>query len=212
MASTTEFDQHDTNVEPASTTRVARDTAWTLIIGGILGALSAARLAIEYMNSLADPNYVPGCDINPYIGCGQFLGSSQAQAFGFPNVVLGMLTFPVVILIGVLLASRIRLPRFIWFGFLAGTVFGIGFVTWLQFQAVFTIGALCPWCLVVWAAMIPIFVHTLLATPAQIAGPGASESILTRLYRYRWIFVILWYLVVMAIIMFGLGVELIAMF
>ena len=35
--------------------------------------------------------------------------------------------------------------------------FGVVFVHWLIFQSLYVIGALCPYCMVVWAVTIPIF-------------------------------------------------------
>lgn len=42
-------------------------------------------------------------------------------------------------------------------GLQAGVVFGAGFVHWLIGQSLYAIGALCPYCMVVWAVTMPIF-------------------------------------------------------
>ena len=44
---------------------------------------------------------------------------------------------------------------------LAGLVFAVGFVHWLAYQAVYDIDALCPYCMVVWAVVLPLFLITL---------------------------------------------------
>lgn len=170
-----------------------------LAVLGAIGVFAAAKLAIEYINMLQDADYVPACDINPFISCGAFLGSSQAAAFGIPNVVIGMTAFPVVVATGMVLLGRVRLPLWYWRGFAAGTLFGIGFVTWLQYQSLFVFGRLCPWCLVVWTVMIPIFVNTLaqsMRTGAIPAPGGLKDFVLS----YRWAIVALWYLVIIALI------------
>lgn len=184
--------------------RVRRSYAILALVTGVLGAFSALELMLDHIRILSDPNFVPACDINPLIGCGIFLESWQAKVFGLPNPVLGLLTFPVVLVTGALLAGRVQLPRWYWRGLLAGATFGIGFVTWLQFQAITQIGALCPYCLVVWAVMIPFFVHTVAATLDNGALPGGAG-----LRRFvtgnAWLISVLWYLVVVAAAIIGLG-------
>lgn len=185
--------------------------AWLLVITAVIGALASIALTLDYINMLRDPGYVPSCDINPLVGCGDFLGSDQASAFGFPNVVIGMLTFPVAVAIGLVLLSGARLPRWFWRGLLGGTAFGILFVTWLQHQSFTVFGTLCPYCMVVWTVMIPLFVHTV-ARSAQNGALPAGPGLTTFLVRYRWALTALWYLAVIAAAMFGLGDRLLWIF
>lgn len=181
-----------------------RGYALLLIIGGLLGTFSAAMLNVEYIHKLKDPDAALICDLNPFITCGTFLGTPQSSAFGFPNVVIGMIAFPVVVTTGVLLLGRVRLPRWYWRGLLAGTVFGIGFVIWLQYQALFSIRALCPWCVVVWTVMIPIFVHTL-ARSTQNGALPAGPGVRSLLVQYRWVLTALWWLLVVAVAFIALA-------
>lgn len=129
-----------------------------LAVLGAIAWLAALVLMIEKVQSLADPSYRPSCSINPVLSCGSVMNSAQGSAFGFPNPLIGIAAFAVVITLGVLLAAGLELPRWIWWGLQAGVIFGIGFVAWLMAQSLYVIGALCPYCMVVWAAMIPIFV------------------------------------------------------
>ena len=72
------------------------------------------------------------------------------------NPMLGIAAFSVVIVTGVLAVAGVRLPRWYWAGLAGGTRLGAVFVHWLIYQSLYEIGALCPYCMVVWAAMIPI--------------------------------------------------------
>lgn len=186
------------------TGRARRSYAILALVTGVLGAFSALELMLDHIRILSDPNFVPSCDINPLIGCGIFLESWQASVFGLPNPVLGLLAFPVVLATGALLAGGVRLPRWYWRGLLAGATFGIGFVTWLQYQAITQIGALCPYCLVVWAVMIPFFVHTVAATLENGTLP-AGAGLRRFVTGNAWLITILWYLVVVAAAIIGLG-------
>ncbi|GAB2987457.1 vitamin K epoxide reductase family protein [Actinotalea caeni] len=175
-----------------------------LVVTGVLGAFAAAMLTIEYIHKLKDPDATLICDINPFLTCGAFLGSPQASAFGFPNVVIGMLAFPVVVATGALLLGGVRLPRWYWRGLLGGTLFGIGFVTWLQYQALFSIRAICPWCALVWAVMIPLFVHTV-ARSTQNGALPAGSGLRALLVQYRWVLTALWWLLVVAVALIALA-------
>ena len=76
---------------------------------------------------------------------------------GFPNAFLGLLAEPVVITIAVASLAKVRFPR----GFMlaAQVVYTLGviFAYWLFFQAMFVIGALCPWCLLVTLSTTLVF-------------------------------------------------------
>lgn len=137
--------------------RVARATPWVLLVGGLLGFVAAFELIVEKVALLEDPNHVLNCDINPVLSCGSVITTAQAEVFGFPNPIIGIASFAVVIAFGVLLLARVELPRWIWLGLNAGALLGMAFVAWLVAQSLYSIGALCPWCMVVWAATVPIF-------------------------------------------------------
>ncbi|NDL56703.1 Vitamin K epoxide reductase [Phytoactinopolyspora sp. XMNu-373] len=133
---------------------------WLLVIGGLVGLLGSGALSIERVLVAGDPDYVPSCSFNPLISCGQVMESWQGSLFGFPNPFIGVAAFPVVITFGVMLLAGMRPPRWMWLGLWGGTVLGAVFVTWLFTQSVYVIGALCPYCMVVWLATIPTFVYT----------------------------------------------------
>jgi hypothetical protein len=53
--------------------------------------------------------------------------------------------------------AGVTLPRWVWLSLQAGAVFGLLFGHWLIFQSLYEIGALCPYCMVVWVVMITVF-------------------------------------------------------
>ena len=50
------------------------------------------------------------------------------------------------------LLAGARFPRWYWLTFNAARLFGVGFCTWLQFQSLYRINALCLWCSLAWVA------------------------------------------------------------
>ncbi|GAA1025768.1 vitamin K epoxide reductase family protein [Virgisporangium ochraceum] len=152
----------DPSVDDGALSR--RLVGWVLTVTGLIGGLAAFVLMVEKVALLRDPDYTPTCSINPILSCGSVMTTSQAEAFGFPNPLIGVAAFPVVVTTGVAVLAGLRLPRWWWLGLQAGAVFGVGFVHWLFFQSVYRIGALCPYCMVVWVAMIVLFCYTTLYT------------------------------------------------
>ncbi|MEV7021336.1 vitamin K epoxide reductase family protein [Kitasatospora sp. NPDC093558] len=187
----------------ARTYGASRPFAWLLLIGGALGLFASAVLTLDKLRLLKDPSYVPSCNINPIISCGSIMRSEQAEAFGFPNSLLGLAGFAVVVAIGAGLLAGAAYRRWFWLGLQAGTVFGIGFVTWLMYQALYRIGALCPYCMVVWAAMIPLFWYTTLHNLRSGVIPVGRglRPVVRELARYHWVVPALWYAVIALLVL-----------
>ena len=124
----------------------------------------------------------------------------QASAFGFPNPLIGIVAFTVVVVTGVLAVAKVRLPRWYWGGSGHRHALGVVFIHWLIFQSLYRIGALCPYCMVVWAVTIP-----LLVVVASIAlRPLTGNAVLRVLYQWRWSLVALWFtaLILMILVRF----------
>jgi uncharacterized membrane protein len=171
-----------------------------ILIAGVVGLVAAITLTIEKIEILIDPNYVPSCSINPVLSCGSVMQTPQASAFGFPNPLIGIVAFTVVVVTGVLALAKVGLPRWYWGGLAACTLLGVGFVHWLIFQSLYRIGALCPYCMAVWAVTITLFVVV-----ASIAlQPLQSNAAARVLYTWRWSLAVLWFtaLILMILVRF----------
>jgi hypothetical protein len=96
--------------------------------------------------------------------------------------------------------TKVRLPQWYWVGMTVGTLVGAAFVHWLIFQSLYRIGALCPYCMVVWVATI-----SLLVVVASIAFRPSGEShggaITRELYRWRWSIATIWFTAVFLLIL-----------
>lgn len=124
---------------------------WVLAGGGALGLAASLILTIEKFQLLADPSYRPSCSINPVLSCGSVMSSPQASLFGFPNSILGVVAFTVLLTTGIVtLIEAKALPRWYWRCLVIGLFAGAVLVHWLIFQSLYRIQALCPYCMVVW--------------------------------------------------------------
>lgn len=155
-----------------------------LLGGGALGFVAAFVLLLEKLELLKDASYTPSCSLNPILNCGSVMVTDQAEVFGFPNPLLGIAAFPVVMATGAALLAGARFARWYWIGLQAGVTFGLGFVVWLMFQSLYRIGALCPYCMVVWAVVLPVFWYvTLRNAGAGLFGAKSAGARVVRTLR-----------------------------
>lgn len=179
--------------EPTSGTG-QRSLALVMMIGGVVGLAASFALTVERFALAADPDYLPSCDINPLLSCASVMSTPQAAVYGFPNPLLGLVGFTVVVVTGVLLIGRVRLPGWYWAGLQAGATFGIVFVHWLAFQSIYRIGALCPNCMVVWMVMIPIFWSVTIRNIEAVEGAGGLTGRVARVRAWQSLALTAWYL------------------
>ncbi|MEU0665412.1 vitamin K epoxide reductase family protein [Streptomyces lavendulocolor] len=157
-----------------------------LIITGAAGLLAAWVITFDKFKLLeakaAGTTFTPGCSFNPVVSCGGVMESKQATVFGFPNPMLGLVAYGIVICVGVSLLTGARFPRWYWLTFNAGCLFGVAFVTWLMYQSLYNIGALCLWCTLAWVATLFMFWyvtghnvrHGFLPAPAGVKALAAE--------------------------------------
>jgi len=172
------------------------------LAAGAIGLLAAAVLLVEKVALLEDPTYVPSCSINPILSCGSIMRTSQSEAFGFPNPLIGIAAFPVVVTTGAAMLAGATLRRWYWRGMLTGTVAGLVFVHWLIFQSLYRIGALCPYCMVVWVVTIPLFWYTALrlARTSPLTSTGQPARVVRFATEYHGVILTIWYLAIAGLI------------
>ncbi|MGW7420494.1 vitamin K epoxide reductase family protein [Streptomyces sp. NPDC054813] len=134
-----------------------RGFALLTVVAGAAGLLASWVITLDKFKLLENPRFVPGCSLNPVVSCGSVMKSDQAAAFGFPNPMLGLVAYAVVVCVGTSLLAGARFPAWYWLAFDAGCLFGVGFVSWLQFESLYRINALCLWCCLAWVATILLF-------------------------------------------------------
>ena len=179
-----------------------RPLGWLMVITGIIGWLASGTLVLEKLEVLKDPNHTTVCDVNPWISCGQVMQTWQSSLFGFPNMFIGIVAFAITITVGMSLLAGANFARWYWLGLQAGVTLGFAFVVWLWSQALYVIHILCPFCMVVWAAMIPLFVWVTIRniSAGVIPAPANAARILG---DSGWIITALLYVAVIATIFFA---------
>lgn len=158
-----------------------RSLAWLLLLGGAAGFAAAFVLVVEKFALVADPSYVPSCSLNPVLSCGSIMTTEQAELFGFPNPLIGVAAFAVLMTTGAAVLAGGRPARWYWIGLQVGATLGLVLVVWLIAQSLYVIGALCPYCMVVWAVVMPVFLYvTLRNAAAGVFGDHVAGSTAVR--------------------------------
>lgn len=154
------YDDLDDRPDAGLLSRIGQSstTVWVvMLISSIASLVASLVLSAEAITLAKDPTAALGCDINKVLSCGTVANSWQAHLLGFPNAFLGLIAEPVVITIAVASLGGVRFPR--WFMLSAQVVYTIGFLFayWLFYEAMYDIGALCPWCSLVTVATTLVF-------------------------------------------------------
>ncbi|MFD6969637.1 vitamin K epoxide reductase family protein [Streptomyces sp. NPDC059979] len=147
----------DTDTARGRTVGGSRALALLLVITGAAGLLAAWVITLDKFKLLEDPDFKPACSLNPIVSCGNIMTSDQASAFGFPNPMLGLVAYGIVICVGMSLLAGASFRRWYWLTLNAGTLFGVVFCAWLMYQSLYNINSLCLWCCLAWVATIFMF-------------------------------------------------------
>jgi hypothetical protein len=141
---------------------VDKSYPYILIITGLIGIASSFFLSVDKFKILQNPAYKPSCNLNPILACGDVLKTHQGSAFGFPNPFIGLAAFAVFVTIGMGMLAGAKYKKWFHQGLQLGTILGLAFISWLFYQSLYKIHALCPWCMAVWAIVIISFWYTLI--------------------------------------------------
>lgn len=170
--------------------------AIALVLFSALGLFASFQLLNTELKVLGDPTAGIGCDINPLIACSDSLLSPQAHLFGTPNSVLGLVGFAALLTLSVLLLDHVQLRAWIWWGMGAGTAIGMIYVVYFVVQSMTVFEALCPYCMLIWAATIGAAV---LIWSNIISGGLVGQRLITTgnaLSKWWWAVVFMVYLLI----------------
>jgi uncharacterized membrane protein len=128
-----------------------------ILLAGVVGLLASLELSIDAVRLAEDPLADLSCNISSTISCATVGLSWQASLLGFPNAFLGLISQPVMITIAVAALGGVRFPRWFMLAAQAGFTVGLLFAIWLFLQSYFVIGALCPYCMVLYVTTLMAF-------------------------------------------------------
>lgn len=135
----------------------SRLTFGVMLAAGVTALIAALTLTLEKFHLYEDPNAVLSCSINVVLNCSTVMETWQSSVFGFPNMIIGLMAFSVVVTVAVAGLAGVKFPRWFLIAANIGFLLGLIFSYWLFFQSLYAIQVLCPWCLIVTAATTLIF-------------------------------------------------------
>lgn len=155
----------------------------TMLAFGIVGLASSFTLTVERIHMLMDPAAQLSCTFNLVLNCATVMQTPQASLFGFPNPLIGLMGYSVVITVAVAGLANARFAK--WFLQAALVCYGLGliFAYWLFFQSVYVIQVLCPWCLLVTISTTFIF-EALLRYNLRENTLGFSKAMHQRILQF----------------------------
>lgn len=186
----------------------------TMLVFGVIGLITSLILAIEEFHLLKNPDAILSCTFNLVLNCAAVMQTWQASVFGFPNMFIGLMGYPVVITVAVATLAGARFPR--WFLITAHICYGLGllFAYWLFFSSVYVIQILCPWCLVVTFATTIIFAtitHYNLKANTFEFSKSTHKNIKSFLDKdYGKLVVAIWVVFLVALVFLKFGADLFA--
>lgn len=128
-----------------------------VLVAASLGLIASLVLSHEALILAANKSAVLSCSLNAVVNCATVANHWSASLMGFPNSFFGLMTFPVVMTIAVVILSGVKLPTWIMRASQIGVSLGLIFAGWMLYMSLVVIRVMCPWCLATDLAMLIIF-------------------------------------------------------
>lgn len=136
--------------------------AYLIIFVALVGIVASLVLTLDKIHVIKDPNYNPACNINPVFSCGSVMKTKQAEIAGVPNTIVGLIGFPMLLMVGALMLFGAEMKKRFWQLFQIVSLAGLVGVIYLFYQGVYRINALCLYCMSVWVVVILLNWYTLI--------------------------------------------------
>lgn len=173
---------------------------YILIFGALIGLFASFTLTIDTIKLIENPNVELPCNINPILSCKSVASTWQSKIFGFPNPLLGIVAFSMLLTVGILLQNGGKPTKNFWILVNYGNLASILFVLWFIYQSVYKIGSLCLYCMTVWAVTWPIFLYTLIWSSSE-NYINLGDRFSKFLYRNHIVIFVSWYLLLILLIL-----------
>lgn len=76
----------------------------------LIGSIASGLLLHERIALWVDSDHTTACDVNTWVSCGQVMETWQASTFGFPNIFIGVVLFPSLIILVIIGTIIIQFP------------------------------------------------------------------------------------------------------
>jgi uncharacterized membrane protein len=177
---------------------------YILVIGGVIGLLASLILSYDTLQVSKNAHYIPSCNLNPVISCGNVINTAGDTIFRLPYPYYGLIAFAVLVTTGAAMLAGAKFKRWYWLAFQAGVTLGTAGAYFLLLKSVYKIHALCPYCLSVDVVTTTLFWYLTLYN----IDNGVIKLKNQRLKSiYKWVrshhldLLILWFIIVTGLIL-----------
>jgi uncharacterized membrane protein len=181
---------------------IQKSYPYILIVGSIIGLFASFILTVDTIIFIKNPNTNIPCNINPLVSCTNVASKWQSEIFGFPNALLGIVAFSMLLAIGIMLFSGGRAKKPLWLLVNLGTLAAMIFVLWFFFESVYSIGSLCIYCMITWAVTWPLFLYTTVWNFRENHFDNKGEKFFHFISKYHAQILIAWYAIIILLILF----------
>ncbi len=188
--------------ESSDVSRLDKYLPWILAVGGAIALFASTVLTVEKFHKLQNPTTQAVCDLNPILSCTSVASSDQAAAFGIPNPLLGIAGYAAITALAVGVLAGAKYKKWLWRLLNIGLLLALIFLHWLIFQTLYRIGALCIYCMVVWAVTAPMFWYTLLHSLRKnyLPTPKNLQKVVNFANRHHGDILLAWFLIIIFLI------------
>jgi len=173
--------------------KVSKESNWLakwypriLTGASLVGLVASFWQVAERVHMLKNPEVALSCTINPVVDCSGVLGNKLSALFGFPNALLGIVMFSILLTAGLLLLSGGKFSKNFHLFVLGVSKILFLFSVWFFAASLYSIGKVCIFCVFIWAAAMPIFwLGTLYWLESQKKRSSVQKKIYTFGKRFR---------------------------
>lgn len=118
-----------------------------ILAGSFVGLTASFLQTLEKLQLAENASKPLVCDINSVFSCSDVLNSWQSSVMGFPNSIMCMFIFTVLLTIGIAGLAGSKLSKSFRLGAQALALGVLVFGLWYLSQTIFVVNALCIYCL-----------------------------------------------------------------
>jgi uncharacterized membrane protein len=170
-----------------------------ITIGAAIGLVASFMQIIEKLMLLENKNATLVCNISSVFNCSSVLHAWQSSVFGFPNSLICIIFFSLVMTVGLVGVTGGEVMRNMRLTVHALMVGMLGFALWFLFQSMFVIGAVCILCLFCFLGLLMINGAMLRLNFGASQEVKDEDTVMSRIIHYD-IDLIAWVILAMIII------------
>lgn len=123
-------------------------------VGAGVGLIASFWQMLEKLTLLKNAHAVLSCNLNSVFNCTNILNAHQSSVFGFPNSLMCIVFFALMLSAGLIGLGGAQLHKRVRFAYQAFALFFVGFGFWYLWQSIFNIGALCIFCIFCYGGLL----------------------------------------------------------